>query len=34
MPRAPVKFDANGDLKGGKFGIYQIQSNGTYKPIG
>ena len=40
IPRAqsilglPVAFTANGDLKGGKFGIYQIQSNGTYKPIG
>ena len=29
-----VHFTPNGDLKGGKFGIYQIQSNGTYKPIG
>jgi len=29
-----VAFTKNGDLKGGKFGIYQIQSNGTYKPIG
>ena len=30
----PVSFQASGDLKGGKFGIYQIQKNGTYKPIG
>ena len=30
----PVAFTANGDLKGGAFGIYQIQTNGTYKPIG
>ena len=30
----PFGFTTNGDLKGGKFGIYQIQSNGTYKPIG
>jgi branched-chain amino acid transport system substrate-binding protein len=30
----PVAFQASGDLKGGKFGIYQIQKNGTYKPIG
>ena len=29
-----VAFTKNGDLKGGKFGIYQIQANGTYKPIG
>jgi ABC-type branched-subunit amino acid transport system substrate-binding protein len=29
-----VSFTKNGDLKGGRFGIYQIQSNGTYKPIG
>ena len=29
-----VAFTKNGDLKSGKFGIYQIQSNGTYKPIG
>jgi branched-chain amino acid transport system substrate-binding protein len=29
-----VSFTKNGDLKGGKFGIYQIQANGTYKPIG
>jgi branched-chain amino acid transport system substrate-binding protein len=29
-----VGFTKNGDLKGGKFGIYQIQANGTYKPIG
>jgi branched-chain amino acid transport system substrate-binding protein len=30
----PVSFQASGDLKGGKFGIYQIQKNGSYKPIG
>ena len=29
-----VAFTKNGDLKSGKFGIYQIQANGTYKPIG
>ena len=29
-----VHFTANGDLKGGSFGIYQIQSNGSYKRIG
>jgi branched-chain amino acid transport system substrate-binding protein len=30
----PVSFKAGGDLKGGGFGIYQIQSNGTFKRIG
>jgi len=30
----PVSFAASGDIRGGKFGIYQIQSNGTYKPVG
>jgi len=30
----PVSFKASGDLKGGGFGIYQIQSNGTFKRIG
>jgi branched-chain amino acid transport system substrate-binding protein len=30
----PVSFSAGGDLKGGGFGIYQIQSNGTFKRIG
>jgi len=29
----PVAFSASGDLKGGGFGIYQIQSNGTFKRI-
>jgi branched-chain amino acid transport system substrate-binding protein len=29
-----VHFTANGDLKGGSFGVYQIQSNGSYKRIG
>ena len=29
-----VHFTANGDLKGGAFGVYQIQSNGSYKRIG
>ncbi len=29
----PVAFTAGGDLKGGGFGIYQIQSNGTFKRI-
>ena len=29
-----VHFTANGDLKGGAFGVYQIQSNGAYKRIG
>jgi ABC-type branched-subunit amino acid transport system substrate-binding protein len=30
----PVSFTAGGDLKGGGFGIYQIQSNGSFKRIG
>jgi branched-chain amino acid transport system substrate-binding protein len=30
----PVSFKTSGDLKGGGFGIYQIQSNGTFKRIG
>jgi branched-chain amino acid transport system substrate-binding protein len=30
----PVSFKAGGDLKGGGFGIYQIQSNGSFKRIG
>jgi len=29
----PVAFSASGDLKGGGFGIYQIQSNGSFKRI-
>src|SRR5690349_3426043 len=29
----PVAFSAGGDLKGGGFGIYQIQSNGSFKRI-
>jgi branched-chain amino acid transport system substrate-binding protein len=29
----PVSFSAGGDLKGGGFGIYQIQSNGSFKRI-
>ena len=29
-----VHFTPNGDLKGGSFGVYQIQSNGSYKRIG
>jgi branched-chain amino acid transport system substrate-binding protein len=30
----PVAFSAGGDLKGGGFGIYQIQSNGSFKRVG
>ena len=30
----PISFKASGDLKGGGFGIYQIQSNGSFKRIG
>jgi branched-chain amino acid transport system substrate-binding protein len=29
-----VSFRKSGDLKGGNFGIYQIQKNGTFKPLG
>jgi ABC-type branched-subunit amino acid transport system substrate-binding protein len=30
----PVAFSTGGDLKGGAFGIYQIQGDGSYKPVG
>jgi branched-chain amino acid transport system substrate-binding protein len=30
----PVAFSKGGDLKGGGFGIYQIQSNGSFKRVG
>ena len=30
----PVSFKSTGDLRGGNFGIYQIQSNGSFKPVG
>jgi branched-chain amino acid transport system substrate-binding protein len=30
----PVAFTAGGDLKGGGFGIYQIQANGQFKRVG
>jgi branched-chain amino acid transport system substrate-binding protein len=30
----PVSFSANGNLRRGAFGIYQIQSNGSYKRVG
>jgi branched-chain amino acid transport system substrate-binding protein len=30
----PASFSAGGDLKGGGFGIYQIQSNGSFKRVG
>jgi branched-chain amino acid transport system substrate-binding protein len=30
----PVAFTAAGDLKGGAFGVYQIQTNGSYKRVG
>ena len=29
-----VSFRKGGDLKGGNFGIYQIQKNGSFKPLG
>jgi branched-chain amino acid transport system substrate-binding protein len=29
-----VSFKKGGDLKGGNFGVYQIQNNGTFKPVG
>lgn len=29
----PLTFTANGDIRGGHFSIYQIQSNGTYKKL-
>jgi ABC-type branched-subunit amino acid transport system substrate-binding protein len=30
----PVSFTRGGDLKGGGFGVYQIQGNGSFKRIG
>jgi branched-chain amino acid transport system substrate-binding protein len=29
-----VRFKSGGDLKGGGFGVYQIQSNGSFKRVG
>jgi hypothetical protein len=29
-----IRFDANGDVRGGRFGIFRIASNGTYNPVG
>ncbi len=29
-----IRFTRNGDVNPSKFGIYQIQSDGTYKPVG
>ena len=29
-----IRFDANGDVRGGRFGIFRIASNGAYNPVG
>jgi branched-chain amino acid transport system substrate-binding protein len=29
-----IRFDANGDLRGGRFGIFRIATNGAYNPVG
>ena len=29
-----IRFNANGDLRGGKFGIFRIAANGAYNPVG
>ena len=30
----PIRFDANGDIRGGRFGIFRVASNGAYNPVG
>jgi branched-chain amino acid transport system substrate-binding protein len=29
-----IRFDANGDIRGGRFGIFRIATNGAYNPVG
>jgi branched-chain amino acid transport system substrate-binding protein len=29
-----IRFDANGDIRGGRFGIFRIAANGSYNPVG
>lgn len=29
-----IRFNANGDLRGGRFGIFRVGANGAYNPIG
>ena len=29
-----IRFNANGDVRGGRFGIFRIANNGTYNPVG
>jgi branched-chain amino acid transport system substrate-binding protein len=29
-----IRFDANGDPRGGRFGIFRIANNGAYNPVG
>ena len=29
-----VRFDANGDIRGGRFGIFRVAQNGAYIPVG
>jgi branched-chain amino acid transport system substrate-binding protein len=30
----PIRFNANGDIRGGRFGIFRVANNGTYVPVG
>ncbi len=30
----PIRFDANGDIRGGRFGIFRVTANGAYVPVG
>ena len=29
-----IRFDANGDIRGGRFGIFRVGANGAYNPVG
>ena len=29
-----IRFDANGDIRGGRFGIFRVAQNGAYIPVG
>ena len=31
---ATYGFDANGDIRGGRFGIFRVAANGAYIPVG
>jgi branched-chain amino acid transport system substrate-binding protein len=30
----PIRFDANGDIRGGRFGIFRVAPSGAYVPVG